>query len=58
VRDALASLNIKTFWGPVHFGPTGQIDSLTPPVFQIQDGKTVVLLPGEIAQGEAKFGVS
>ena len=57
VRDALASLNVKTFWGPVHFGPSGQIDSLTPPVFQIQGGKTLVLLPGEIAQGEIKFGV-
>ena len=57
VRDALASLNVKTFWGPVHFGPTGQIDSLTPPVFQIQNEKTVVLLPTEIKQGELKFGV-
>lgn len=57
VRDALASLNVKTFWGPVHFGPTGQIDSLTPPVFQVQGGKTIVLLPSEIAQGEIKFGV-
>ena len=56
VRDALASLNVKTFWGPVHFGPTGQIDSLIPPVFQIQNGKTVVLVPAEIAQGEIKFG--
>jgi branched-chain amino acid transport system substrate-binding protein len=57
IRDALASLNVKTFWGPVHFGPTGQIDSLTPPVFQIQNEKTVVLLPNEIKQGELKFGV-
>lgn len=58
VRDALAGLNAKTFWGPVHFGPSGQIDSLTPPVFQIQDGKTVVLLPDEIKQGEFRFGIA
>ncbi len=57
IRDALASLNVKTFWGPVHFGADGQIDSLTPPVFQIQGAKTVVLLPNEIKQGELKFGV-
>jgi branched-chain amino acid transport system substrate-binding protein len=57
VRDALASLNAKTFWGPVHFGANGQIDSLKPPVFQIQDEKTLVLLPEEIKQGELKFGI-
>ena len=57
VCDALAALNVKTFWGPVHFGPTGQIDSLTPPVFQIQGGKTVVLLPTEVKQGEFKLGI-
>ena len=58
VRDALAAMNVKTFWGPVHFGPSGQIDSLTPPVFQIQDGKTVVLLPDEVKQGDLKLGIS
>ena len=57
VRDALASMNVKTFWGPVHFGSNGQIDSLKPPVFQIQNEKTVVLLPEEIKQGELKFGI-
>lgn len=58
VRDALAAMNVKTFWGPVHFGPSGQIDSLTPPVFQIQGGKTVVLLPDEVKQGDLKLGIS
>ena len=58
VRDALAALKVDTFWGPVHFGPSGQIDSLTPPVFQIQDGKTAVLLPDAIRQGELKFGLA
>ncbi|MCA0317702.1 MAG: amino acid ABC transporter substrate-binding protein [Proteobacteria bacterium] len=58
VRDALASLNVRTFWGPVHFGATGQIDSLTPPVFQIQEGKAVVLVPDEIKRGEFRFGIA
>lgn len=57
IRDALASLNARTFWGPIHFGPTGQIDSLKPPIMQIQDGKLLVLAPDEIKGGELRFGV-
>ena len=57
VRDQLASMNVMTFWGPVQFGPTGQITSLEPPVFQIQGGKTVVVHPKAIKQGEFKLGV-
>jgi len=57
VRDALASLDVMTFWGPVRFGPTGQINSLEPPVFQIQKGKPVIVFPAEIKQGEFQVGV-
>jgi branched-chain amino acid transport system substrate-binding protein len=57
VRDALASLKEMTFWGPVHFGKTGQIDSLEPPVFQIQGGKPIVIHPPLIKQGELRLGV-
>ena len=57
VRDAIASLDEVTFWGPVRFGETGQINSLEPPVFQIQGGKPVVLSPQQIKQGEMKLGV-
>ena len=57
VRDQLASMNVQTFWGPVKFGPTGQITSLEPPVFQIQGGKTVVVSPPAIRQGEFKLTV-
>lgn len=57
VRDELAKMDVMTFWGPVRFGPTGQINSLEPPVFQIQGGKTVVVHPPEIKQGEFKLGV-
>lgn len=58
VRDELAKMNEMTFWGPVKFGPTGQIDSLEPPVFQIQGGKPIVLAPQLIKQGDFKLGVN
>jgi branched-chain amino acid transport system substrate-binding protein len=58
VRDELAKLDVVTFWGPVKFGGNGQINSLEPPVFQIQGGKPVVLFPEAIKQGEFKLGVN
>ncbi len=58
VRDELARMNVQTFWGPVKFGANGQITSLVPPVFQIQNGKTVVVHPAAIKQGEFKLGVN
>lgn len=58
VRDELARMNVMTFFGPVKFGPNGQIDSLEPPVFQLQGGKPVVLSPALIKQGEFKLGVN
>jgi branched-chain amino acid transport system substrate-binding protein len=58
VRDELAKLDVVTFFGPVKFGPNGQITSLEPPVFQIQGTKPVVLFPPAIKQGELKLGVN
>jgi branched-chain amino acid transport system substrate-binding protein len=58
VRDELAKMDVVTFWGPVKFGSNGQINSLEPPVFQIQGGKPVVLFPDAIKQGEFKLGVN
>jgi branched-chain amino acid transport system substrate-binding protein len=58
VRDELAKMDVMTFWGPVKFGSTGQINSLEPPVFQLQGGKAVVLSPAIIKQGEFKLGVN
>lgn len=57
VRDALAAFDETTFWGPVKFGPTGQIVSLEPPVFQIQNGRPTVVHPAAIRQGELRLGV-
>lgn len=57
VRDELAKMDVITFWGPVRFGPTGQITSLEPPVFQIQNAKPIVVHPAVIKQGDLKIGV-
>ncbi len=57
VRDAIAAINEMTFWGPVKFGPTGQITSLEPPVIQIQGGKHVAIYPASIKQGDLRLGV-
>lgn len=57
LRDALAGLHVMTFYGPVSFGPTGQIEGLVPPVFQIQGGKPIVLAPSTIARGELRLGI-
>jgi len=58
LRDALAGLDVRTFYGPIRFGATGQIEGLTPPVFQIQDGKTAVLLPGEVSRAQLRIGIA
>jgi branched-chain amino acid transport system substrate-binding protein len=58
VRDELARMDVVTFFGPVKFGANGQINSLEPPVFQIQNAKPVVLFPDAIKQGEFKLGVN
>ena len=57
VRDELAKMDVITFWGPVKIGPTGQITSLEPPVFQIQNAKPIVVHPAAIKQGDLKIGV-
>jgi branched-chain amino acid transport system substrate-binding protein len=56
VRDALAAMDSVTFYGRVKFGPTGQITSLEPPVFQIQGKKPVVIFPQAVKQADLKFG--
>ena len=58
VRDELAKFDTTTFFGPVRFGGNGQINSLEPPVFQIQGAKPVVLFPQAIKQGDFRLGVN
>lgn len=57
VRDALAGIDTTAFYGRIKFGPTGQITSLDPPVFQIQGGKPIVISPDYVKQGDLKIGV-
>jgi len=56
VRDALAAMDVETFYGRVSFGETGQITTLEPPVFQIQDGRPMVVYPEAIKQADVTFG--
>jgi branched-chain amino acid transport system substrate-binding protein len=57
VREVLAGGGFETFFGPLSFNATGLAVSYVPPVFQIQDGKTVVIYPDAIKGGELKLGV-
>ncbi|MBA1146167.1 amino acid ABC transporter substrate-binding protein [Ectothiorhodospiraceae bacterium WFHF3C12] len=56
VRDALANMDTTTFYGPIRFGDTGQIVSLEPPVFQIQDREAKVIYPDSVKQTDLQFG--
>lgn len=51
VRDALASIDIMTFYGPVKFGPNGMNGGRDLPIVQVQNGKVVPLFPAAIKAG-------
>jgi branched-chain amino acid transport system substrate-binding protein len=55
LRDALATLDILTFYGPIKFAPSGQIESQKCPVFQLQGGKRVIVAPTDIRQGDLQI---
>src|SRR6516162_1569865 len=57
VRDAIAALDVETFYGKIKFAASGQINSLQPPVFQLQGGQPVVLWPPAIKQGDLRFSM-
>ena len=52
IRDAIASLDVVTFFGRLKFGANGQVGTLQPPVFQIQNGKPTVIFPTDIKQAD------
>jgi branched-chain amino acid transport system substrate-binding protein len=52
VRNMLAQREFKTFFAPIKFGPDGEANSYIPPVFQIQNGKVVVIYPDVIKQAD------
>jgi branched-chain amino acid transport system substrate-binding protein len=52
VRSVLANTEFKTFFAPIKFGPDGEANSYTPPIYQIQDKKVVVIYPDAIKQSD------
>ncbi len=55
IRDALAAMDVPTFYGRIKFGPTGQVASYVPPVLQVQGGRPLVLFPEAIRQAPLKL---
>lgn len=51
VRDALAALDIQTFYGPVNFGDNGMNGGRALPIIQVWNGKVVPLFPEAIKAG-------
>ena len=57
VRKVLSTERFDTFYGPIKFGPNGQNEINSPMIFQIQEGKYIVLDPQDVKTGEFKLGV-
>ncbi|MBO6633404.1 MAG: amino acid ABC transporter substrate-binding protein [Parvibaculum sp.] len=55
VRDALSETDIMTFYGPIKFDETGKNVSKPTVLFQVQDGKYVVVYPQEFAEAEFRW---
>jgi branched-chain amino acid transport system substrate-binding protein len=55
VRSILANSEFKTFFAPIKFGPDGEANSYTPPIFQIQNKKVVVIYPDPIKQADLQL---
>ncbi len=52
VRDAIAGLDIVTFYGPIKFGPNGMNQVRDLPIIQVQSGTVAVLHPADIKNAE------
>jgi branched-chain amino acid transport system substrate-binding protein len=55
VRDALAKLDIMTFYGPIKFDERGENATHPMAVQQIQKGKLVTVWPSDVAEGKALY---
>ena len=55
VRDALASLDVMTFYGRIKFNKGGQNIGSIVPVIQIQKGKRLPVAPKDMAQGNYMY---
>ena len=54
VRDALASTNLSTFYGPIKFDETGKNVDKPTILYQVQDGKYVVVYPEKWAEAKLR----
>jgi len=55
VRDALASLDVVTFYGPIKFGPNGMNTAIQGlPIIQVQGGQPVPLFPESVKRGNIR----
>ena len=55
VRDALANLDIMTFYGRIHFDSTGANTFKPMATIQIQDGKVVTVFPTDVANAQLSY---
>ena len=56
VRNAIASMNIETFYGPVKFDKTGKNIAKSMVLRQIQSGKYIPVAPSKYATGKFRPG--
>jgi branched-chain amino acid transport system substrate-binding protein len=52
VRNALATMNVNTFWGPIQFNEKGKIKGRKMPVGQILNGKFTLAYPPVLAEAK------
>ncbi len=55
VRDALANLNVTTFYGPIKFAANGENDTKPMVTIQIQSGQVVTVFPSNIANATLQY---
>ena len=55
VRDALSTLNVETFFGPIRFDEKGRNTGKEMIVLQIQNGRKVLIYPDQIKEKDAIY---
>jgi branched-chain amino acid transport system substrate-binding protein len=55
VRDALKSLNVTTFYGPIKFSASGENDTKPMVTIQIQKGQVVTVFPSDVANASFQY---
>jgi branched-chain amino acid transport system substrate-binding protein len=55
VRDALANVNITTFYGPIQFSANGENNAKPMATIQIQSGQVVTIFPSNVANGTLQY---